>query len=355
MDKPCRVVALVPERACLFELGIAAELFGLPRPELGVDWYRFEVATASRGPSRGVGALALTPASGLAALRHADLIVVPGWSTDAAPPAPALLRALRRAHDRGARFMTICSGAFLLGHAGLLDGLPATTHWNYCARFAELFPRVRLQPDVLYVDAGRILTSAGSAAGIDAGLYLIARDYGAAVANRVAQRLLVTPHRDGGQRQFIPSAYPQRRSDRFDQVLAWAETNLAQPITLADLAGRAAMSERNFLRRFLEATGSTPKAWLQRLRIARARELYETSALDLEAISAACGFASPETFRAAFRREVGVSPAVYRRRFRMQSVAPGRSGRKRTSSADERTPSTRRRERSRRARQRRSG
>jgi AraC family transcriptional activator FtrA len=315
MDQPCRVVAVLPRQACLFELGIATELFGLPRPELGMPWYRFRTIAGYPDGSRALGGVSLGTGSGPAGLRQADLVVVPGWSTDPTPPPAPLLRELRRAHERGARFMTICSGAFLLGHAGLLDELPATTHWAYCDAFARLFPRVRLQPDVLYVEAGRILTSAGSAAGIDAGLHLIACDHGAVIANRVAQRLLVTPYRDGGQRQFVPSAYPQRSVDRFDDLLAWMQAHLHHPLTVATLARRAHMSERNFLRRFAQATGSTPKAWLQRLRIARARELYETTPLDLQAISSACGFGSPETFRAAFRREVGVSASTYRQRF----------------------------------------
>ena len=330
-QKPRRVIALLNERACLFELGIVAELFGLSRPELGIPWYEFQVVATARGKAHAAGTLSLAGGVGLAAIRRADLIVVPGWSTDPAPPSPALLGELRRARARGARFMSICSGAFLLGHSGLLDGLSATTHWKYCAEFARLFPRVRLEPDVLYVDADGILTSAGSAAGIDAGLHLIAADHGAAVANQVARRLLVAPHRDGGQRQFIPTAFPQSRSTRFDRVIRWAEENLAEPIGLTELALRAAMSERNFLRRFLEATGSTPKSWLQRLRISRARELCETSALDFEAVASACGYRSPETFRAAFRRETGLSPAAYRRRFRMpaQQKRTARAGLKR--------------------------
>lgn len=321
---PRRVVALLADQACLFELGIAAELFGLARPELGSDWYRFDVLATAPGGSGACGALRLRARTGLRMLAHADIVVIPGWPLKPEPTDPRLLQALRRTHGRGARLFSICSGAFVLAEAGLLDGLPATTHWRYCEAFAQRFPRVRWQPDVLYVDTGRILTSAGSAAGIDAGLHLIAQDHGHAVANRVAQRLLVSPHRDGGQRQFIPSAYPRQSGSRFAQVLAWAQAHLDRPVTVAMLAEQAAMSERNFQRRFVEATGQSPKAWLQRLRIAKARELCEAGITDFDAIAAACGFASPETFRAAFRRSVGLSPSAYRRRFAMRAAnAPG--------------------------------
>lgn len=314
------VVAILHPQASLFELGIAAELFGLARPELSVPWYSFEAVTVGEGPSHGVGRLLLASEAGLEAIERADLIVVPGWSNTPDTPPDALLAALKRADGRSARFMSICSGAFLLGHAGLLDGQRATTHWRHCERFAALFPRVRLDPDVLYVEAGRLLTAAGSAAGIDAGLHLIAQDYGSAIANRVAQRMLVTPHRDGGQRQFIPAAYPQRRSERFDQVLAWAEENLAVALTVTQLAARAAMSERNFLRRFNEATGLSPMSWLARMRIARARNLLESGDAKLDAIAHACGYGSGESLRAAFRRAVGISPAAYRQRFRRRSA-----------------------------------
>lgn len=316
------VLAVLHPRVALFELGIAAELFGLARPELGVPWYRFETLVAGEAAAQAVGSLRLTSDGDMDAIDRADLIVIPGWSTDAEPPPAELCRALQRADARGARFMSICSGAFLLGHAGLLNGRRATTHWRHCERFAALFPQVRLDPDVLYVDEGRILTAAGSAAGIDAGLHLIAQDYGSAIANRVAQRMLVTPHRDGGQRQFIPAAYPQRRSQRFDAVLAWAEAHIAEPLSVATLARRAAMSERSFLRRFQDATGLTPMGWLSQLRIGRARAMLESGDAQLDAIATACGYGSPESLRAAFRREVGLSPAAYRQRFRMRN-APG--------------------------------
>ncbi|GAA5175969.1 transcriptional regulator FtrA [Niveibacterium umoris] len=320
MNTAPHVLAVLHPRVALFELGIAAELFGLARPELGVPWYQFDTLLTGDGPAQAAGALRLASDTGLDALDRADLIVVPGWSTDPEPPPAALLAALQRADARGARFMSICSGAFLLGHAGLLDGRRATTHWRHCERFAALFPQVRLDPDVLYVEEGRILTAAGSAAGIDAGLHLIAQDYGSAIANRVAQRMLVTPHRDGGQRQFIPAAYPQRRSERFDAVLAWAEAHLAEPLSVARLAERAAMSERSFLRRFHGATALTPMAWLSQLRIGRARAMLESGDATLDDIASACGYGSAESLRAAFRREVGLSPAAYRQRFRMRAL-----------------------------------
>lgn len=310
-SKPHHVVALAYPDLCRFEFGIAAELFGLPRPELGVAWYRFGVAmTASRVRS-GIGGLRVAADGGLELLRKAHTIVVPGWSGPEVKPSAALCRA----HARGARLMSICSGAFLLGHCGLLDGRRATTHWRYEARFRDCFPDSTLVPDALYVEDGRIVTSAGSAAGIDAGLHLIRSDYGTAVANRVAQRLVMLPHREGGQRQFVASPVPRRREDRFDAVFDWARQRLDRGIGTAELARAAAMSERNFYRRFRQALGTTPAHWLQQERVRAAKALLEEGRLDLGRVADACGFGTQEAFRAVFRRCVGVSPSAYRRSF----------------------------------------
>ena len=319
MQHPGLVVALVYDELCLFEFGIAVELFGLPRPELGIAWYDFKVAGVESKSFAGLGGISVAARGGLALLKRADTIVIPGWNNSSVP-SQRLVRELRRAHARGARLMSICSGAFLLGHAGLLDGRRATTHWRYTQVFRRRFPKVELVPDVLYVDEGQIITSAGSAAGIDAGLHLIRRDFGAAVANQVARRLVVTPHRDGGQKQFIPSPVNARENTKFDRVIEWALARLDRPLTLADLASKAAMSDRNFLRRFAETTGTTPKAWLQRARIGRAQELIEVGDAPLDRVAEQCGFASLETFRVAFRRQVGLAPGRYRRRFREASA-----------------------------------
>jgi AraC family transcriptional activator FtrA len=314
--KPGLVAVVAYDGLCLFEFGIAAELFGLARPELEVPWYEFSVVGIDGRGSRSLGGVRLQPSCSLATLRRARTIVLPGWKSPHERPPEALLRELRVAHARGARLMSICSGAFILGYSGLLDGRRATTHWRYTEVFRSLFPKVRLEPDVLYVDEGQIITSAGSAAGIDAGLHLIRRDFGAAIANRVARRLVVTPHREGGQKQFIPAPLDEQRGSRFQRVVEWTRRHLGEEILVRRLAGLAAMSERNFLRRFREATGTTPKAWLLHERIGRAQELIETTHESLERIAERCGFRAPETFRVAFRRRVGLPPSKYRRQFR---------------------------------------
>jgi AraC family transcriptional activator FtrA len=317
---PGLVAAVAYDGLCLFEFGVATELFGLPRPELDVTWYDFTVVGVEHRGFRSLGGVSIQAAKGLSILHRARTIVLPGWTSPRDRPPDRLLCALRAAHDRGARLMSICSGAFVLGYAGLLDGKRATTHWRYSDQFRSLFPRVELVPDVLYVDEGQIITSAGSAAGIDAGLHLIRRDFGAAVANRVARRLVVTPHRDGGQKQFIPSPVDERTGGRFQQVMQWARQHLAEPITVRRLADKAAMSERNFLRRFREATGATPKAWLVRERVSRAQELIETTDVPVDRIAERCGFGATETFRLAFRHRVGLAPSKYRQRFRRNEL-----------------------------------
>jgi len=309
------VVALAYPNLCLFEFGIAAELFGLQRPELDRPWYRFGVAMTARKVHSGIGGLRVAADGGLELLRKAHTIVVPGWSGPAVLPGAALKAALCAAHARGARLLSICSGAFLLGHCGLLDGRRATTHWRYAQQFQDCFPASTLVCDALYVEDGRIVTSAGSAAGIDAGLHLIRSDFGTAVANRVAQRLVMLPHREGGQRQFVASPVAAPRSHPFDSVFDWARQQLHTGIGAADLARAAAMSERNFYRRFKAAIGTTPAHWLQQERMRAAKALLEDGRLDLERVAAACGFETLEAFRAAFRRQVGVAPSVYRSGF----------------------------------------
>ncbi len=316
MKSPGLVAAVAYDGLCLFEFGIAAELFGLPRPELDIPWYEFVVVGTGGDDLRGLGGVTFRVSKGLATLRRAKTIVLPGWKSPHERPPVELLRALVAAHKRGARLMSICSGAFVLGYSGLLDGRRATTHWRYVDAFRSLFPRVELVPDVLYVDEGQLITSAGSAAGLDAGLHLIRRDFGAAVANRVARRLVVPPHRDGGQKQFIPSPLGEQGRRSFDSVMHWARERLAEPLAVRQLARQAAMSERNFLRRFVQAAGTTPKAWLLHERIARSRELLESSGEPLSRIAERCGFASIETFRAAFRARVGIAPSKYRQQFR---------------------------------------
>ena len=311
------VVALVYDGLALFEFGIVVEVFGLPRPEMGPGWYRFAVASVRPGPVQARG-VRLHADGGLDLLATASLIVVPGWADEGRVPIPkALLDALRAAHERGATIAAICGGAFVLAQAGLLAGRNATTHWLFNERFAVAHPGVRLVPDVLYVDEGRVLTSAGSAAGIDLCLHIVRRDFGPVAANRVARRLVVPPHREGGQAQFVERPVPPHREGvRLSPLLDRMRAELAEDQTLATLAAEAGMSIRTFLRRFKATTGLTPAAWLLTERLARARELLEASGSSMDDIAADCGFGSVVTFRNHFRAKLGVSPSAYRKRFR---------------------------------------
>ncbi|MBK7192125.1 MAG: helix-turn-helix domain-containing protein [Myxococcales bacterium] len=327
-----RVAVLAYDQLCTFEYGIAVELFVLPRPDLGVPWYRTTIVNADAPrPARGLGGVVVRGA-GLAAIDRADLIVLPGWRRHETP-APRLAQALRRAAARGARFFSICSGAFLLAACGLLDGRRATTHWLYVDEFAARFPRVTLAPDALYVDDGPILTSAGSAAGLDAGLHLITRDHGARIANVVARRVVASPHRAGGQRQFIDGPVPTPGEPELAPLLDWARRHLDQPLGVDELAARAHQSPRTFLRRFGRATGTSPKQWLQRERMLHARRLLESSRLSLDEVSAACGYATAQAFRLAFRAAVGTAPSRYRAQFALRLPVPARVSRRSGRSA----------------------
>ena len=313
---PGLVVVLAYDGLCTFEFGIAVEIFGLPRPEFAFPWYRFAVVGADAGPMHSTGGLTFTARSGIRKLAEARTIVVPGWRSRKDPPPAPLLAALRKAHARGARLVSICSGVYLLAAAGLLDGKRATTHWRYAGDLAARYPSIRVDPNVLYVDEGNLLTSAGSAAGIDACLHLVARDFGWRVANTVARRLVTTPHRAGGQAQFIRAPASGDPGTALSSVMDWARAHLAADLRVRSLARRAAMSERTFLRRFHDATGGTPKAWLQYERVVRAQDLLESSDQSIDRVAESCGFGSTETFRAAFRARVGVPPGTYRRQFR---------------------------------------
>jgi AraC family transcriptional activator FtrA len=318
MLNPCRrVIALAYDRLCTFEFGIVVEMFGLPRPELPVAWYDFRVCSIDRGPLRATGGVLVQPRTGLRALNDEAVgtIVIPGWrDPDERPPEP-LLNALRAAHARGARLVTICSGVFVLAAAGLLDGKRATTHWRYAEQLQSKFPTVRVEPDVLFVDEGNILTSAGSAAGIDLCLHIIRRDFGADIANRVARRLVMPPQREGGQSQYIPA--PIRRDDGHGlaPVLDWAQRRLQEPLTVDRLADRARMSGRTFARRFREETGTTPHQWITHQRLLAAQHRLETTDESIDAIADAVGLRTAATLRMHFRDMLGTTPTAYRRRF----------------------------------------
>ncbi len=309
-------LALVAYRGLrTFEYSIAADLFGHERPYLGVPWYKTIVVSPERGRLAGVGGVEVRPDAPFEAIARASTIVVPGWRDVNEPPPELLISALRAAAKRKARILSLCSGAFVLGAAGLLDGKRATTHWLFADEFKRRFPLVQYEPDVLYVDEGTVITSAGSAAGLDACLHLVRRDFGAAVANTVARRMVAAPHREGGQAQFVEAPVALRAGRGIGSAMDWARARLHEPITINHLAERSAMSGRTFLRRFTEACGMPPNRWLQQERIARARRLLEQRSMPLVDVAMQCGYESPETFRAAFRRTVGVAPATYRARF----------------------------------------
>ncbi len=241
---------------------------------------------------------------------------MPGWRGVDVPAPRPLLEALKRVPARGGRLVSICSGVFVLAAAGVLDGRRATTHWRYAELLARRYPDIRVDADVLYVDDGPVLTSAGSAAGLDLCLHIVRRDHGAAVANNVARRLVLAPHRDGGQQQFVAAPLAREAGNgRLAALLDWLPAHLDEPLTGADLARRAGMSLRAFQRRFRETVGTTPGEWLTRQRVARARELAETTQLPMERLAAEAGFGSVETLRHHFRRLVGTTPGRYRRSF----------------------------------------
>lgn len=309
------VAAVVYDRLCTFEFGCTVELFALPRPELDVPWYDFAVCAAERGPIRATGGIIVQVSHSLRLLERADTIVVPGWrDADEAPP-EELLRKLRRAYARGARLCSICSGVFVLAAAGVLAGKRATTHWRYVDRLASRYADIAVEPNALYVDEGQVLTSAGSAAGLDMLLHLVRRDFGAKVANQVAQRLVIPPHREGGQAQFIPRPVSSDERGRLAKLLDWIRAHLAAQHTIESLAARASMSRRTLQREFKAATGLAPYAWIVRERIERAKELLETGDLQAQRIAERVGMGSAESLRHHFRERVGATPEQYRMRF----------------------------------------
>jgi AraC family transcriptional activator FtrA len=292
-----------------FELTIASEVFG--------DDPRYGFAVCGSGPVR-VGRFRLEPDDGLDRLARAGTVIVPGWAdVDADPPAD-LVDAVRAAHASGARVASLCTGAFVLAAAGLLDGRRATTHWAHTDVLAARYPRVTVDPDVLYVDNGNVLTSAGKAAAMDLCLHLVRADHGPAAANAVARRLVVPPHRAGGQAQFVTTPVPARDDHPLAALLPWITARLDRPLTVADLARQANLSARHLTRHFHAATGTTPLQWLLVQRIRRAQELLESTGDSVEAIAAAVGMGTATTLRRHFHRTVGVPPDTYRRTFRGQ-------------------------------------
>lgn len=310
------VVAVAYDGLCTFEFGVVVEMFGLPRPEMGDDWYKFAVASIEMGELRATGGVRIIADGGLDLFDHAGTIIMPGWRGVEHSVPESLVQALRRAHDNGTRILSICSGVFVLAAAGLLSGRRATTHWRYADLLTERYPDIEFAPNVLYVDEGNILTSAGSAAGIDLCLHLIRRDFGTEAANKVARRLVVAPHRDGGQAQFVERAVPaQHEGARFSPLLERMRKELHHGYSIAALAKAAGMSPRTFLRRFQAATGLTPAKWLLSERLAKAREMLESSSISVEKIAKSTGFGTAATLRHHFRQELATTPTAYREMF----------------------------------------
>ncbi|KQY30504.1 MULTISPECIES: helix-turn-helix domain-containing protein [Nocardia] len=306
-----------------FETGIVIEVFGLTWPDIEQPWYELKICTETPDPIRVIGGATMTTPYGLAEFAAADTVVVPSVADPHARTSPELIDALRRAHSNGSRIVSICSGAFALAAAGLLDGRRATTHWRYADLLRERYPAVDVDPEPLYTDEGDILTSAGCAAGLDLALHLVRTDLGASVANAVARRLVIQPHRTGGQAQYIESPMPPEPLDApIARSLSWALEHLADPIGVPDLARVAGLSPRTYLRHFVRETGATPSKWLIAQRIQAALAMLETGDAPIEEIATAAGFATPVTFRHHFTRAVRTSPSSYRRAFQTRKSPP---------------------------------
>jgi transcriptional regulator GlxA family with amidase domain len=311
-----RVVALVAAEVVAFDLAIPAQVFGRER-----RLYEWAVCAREAGPVPAETGFDVLVPHGLSALESADTVIVPGIGDGAWPLDPEPLAALREAAARGARIASICTGAFVRAAAGLLDGRRATTHWRYASRLAREFPAVTVDPDVLYGDDGAVLTSAGVAAGVDLCLHSVRSDFGAEAANAIARRMVVAPHRDGGQAQYVERPLPASGAEGLAPTRAWMQERLAEPITVERMARHAGYSPRSFARRFRAETGTTPLQWLIGVRVAEARRLLEATDLPVEAVAARAGFGTAVGLRQHFARALSTSPTAYRRAFRPASVA----------------------------------
>ncbi len=318
------VAVLIFSGGPIFESSIPLSVFGVDRQDAGVPRYRLLVCGGEDGPLRTTGGLELTAPYGLDALGRAGTVVVPAWRSIAQPPPSSALNALRRAHEEGARIIGLCTGAFVLAAAGLLDGRPATTHWMYAPTLAKRYPSVHVDPRELFVDDGDILTSAGTAAGIDLCLHVVRTDHGADAANALARRLVVPPRRSGGQERYLDRSLPEEiGGDPLAEVVAWALEHLHEQFDVETLAARAYMSRRTFDRRFRSLTGSAPLQWLITQRVLQAQRLLETSDYSVDEVANRCGFRSPVALRGHFRRQLGSSPASYRTAFRQRRPQDG--------------------------------
>ncbi|PZF97896.1 GlxA family transcriptional regulator [Micromonospora deserti] len=315
------VAVLALDRVAPFELGVLAEVFGTDRTADGFPGYRFHVCSADGAPVRTSSGFHLTPHADLGPVEDADLIAVPAHHHGTTAPTP-VLDALRRAADRGAYLLSVCSGAFLLGEAGLLDGRECTTHWRHVDELQRRHPSAKVRCNSLYVQDGRLLTSAGTAAGIDACLHLIRQEHGSATATRLARRMVVPPHRDGGQSQYVEAPIPKApEAPTLEPVLEWLMGHLDRPVTVDELAARAGIAPRTFARRFRAETGTTPHDWLTNQRVLLARRLLEETRLSVETVADRAGFGDAAALRHHFARRVGATPHSYRTTFRDRTHA----------------------------------
>ncbi len=316
------VAAVLLDGVNPFELGVVCEVFGIDRSDDGLPVHDFAVASADGPVVRSSTGFALQVEHGLERLETADLIAVPaGASYVSREFPPELLDALRRGVDRGARVLSVCSGVFVLAAAGLLDGRRVTVHWKHARELVRRYPRLTVEPDVLYVDEGPVITSAGTAAGIDACLHLVRKELGPEVANGIARRMVVPPHRDGGQAQYIERPLPRPGGDTVSEVLVWMERHLDEETSVEQLAARAHMSPRTFARRFQQETGTTPYRWILRQRVLLAQRLLEGTDETVDAVAGRTGFGSAAVLRHHFVRAVGTTPQAYRRTFRGPEAA----------------------------------
>ncbi|HYT11058.1 MAG TPA: helix-turn-helix domain-containing protein [Mycobacteriales bacterium] len=310
------VAVLATDELAAFEMAVACEVFGMDRSDRGIPLWDFALCLAGPGPIRIRSGFTVDSPYRLERVAEADLVIVPGWYQLDTSPGPELVEAMRAAADRGAWLLGFCSGTFALAHAGLLDGQRATTHWYYADRFRALFPDIDLDPNVLYVADRPVMTSAGTAAAIDLSLHVLRLVDGPEVANAVARRMVVPPHRDGGQAQYVEQPLPEGDEHDLTDLLAWMAEHLEEDLSVARLARRAHMSERTFARRFRAETGTTPHSWLTWQRVLYAQRLLETTDLDVDRVAERSGFGSPAMLRHHFLGRVGAPPQRYRRTFR---------------------------------------
>ena len=317
-----RIAVVAMDRTPLFHLSVPCEVLGADRSDMGLPRHEVLVVRAERGPLRSSSGIVLQTPHGLDVLDEADIVIVPWWGHHDEELPARLLGALRRAHDRGARIAGLCGGAFVLAAAGLLDGRRATTHWMYADKLAARYPLVRVEPKVLYVDEGDVLTSAGTAAAIDLCLHLLRGLSGAEVANAVARRMVVPPHRSGGQAQYVDVPVPEMSDDDgLALAMRWALEHLDQPLSIEELAGRALVSRRTFSRQFRRRTGTSPHQWLLQQRTLLAQRLLETTDLPVELVARRSGFGAAVTLRNHFQRTLGTSPRGYRATFSREAPA----------------------------------